>query len=103
MVGKNWGTKWNAYEVTISNGVVTFDTAWSHPEPVIDELSSKFPDEEIEIRYADLGHYTIKNGKVTKFDIEDNIKFATDVKGIDPVEWGYAVNPETGKYEYVGE
>lgn len=106
---KNWGTKWNAYEVTISNGAVTFETAWSHPEPVIEELSKKFPDDEIEIRYADedigynLGHYTIKNGKVTKFDIEDNIKFATDVKGVDPEEWGYVVNPKTGKYEYAEE
>jgi hypothetical protein len=52
-----------------------FDTAWSHPFPVIEALSRKFPEHEIEVKYADedfghnLGHYKIKNGEIT-FDAE---------------------------------
>lgn len=37
----NWGTKWNAYWSTLDdeNNTITFDTAWSCPLPVLDELA----------------------------------------------------------------
>lgn len=36
---KMWGTKWNAYDFERpSDGVVIFDTAWSAPHPVIEQL-----------------------------------------------------------------
>ena len=68
-----WGTKWNGYsaEVTeLSDGkaVLTFETAWSHPAPVIEELSRKFPRTRITVQYADedfgsnLGTYVIQGG-----------------------------------------
>lgn len=63
-----WGTKWNAYNCEVIEGVASFETAWSHPNPVIKKLSEMFPDVEIEIEYADedfgnnLGSYSIKNG-----------------------------------------
>lgn len=74
-----WGTKWNGYETTVEpiEGDLcrlTFDTAWSHPEPVIDALSMKFPEETLAVEFADedlgsnLGSYKIKGGDV--FDIE---------------------------------
>lgn len=49
----NWGTKWNACEVTMdepSNEEVTyfFDTAWCCPYPVIAELSRLYPNVKIE-------------------------------------------------------
>lgn len=73
----SWGTKWNGYDSTVDlDGTrITFDTAWSHPEPVIVKLSEKFPDQEIEVQWADedlgfnVGKYTIKNGKVLESDI----------------------------------
>lgn len=38
----NWGTKWNLHagdgNVIDENGNVTFDTAWSAPKPIIDEI-----------------------------------------------------------------
>jgi len=38
---KNWGTKWNAYDVeVVSPSVVTFQTAWDNPRPVIDVLAT---------------------------------------------------------------
>ena len=50
-----WGTKWGAYSVKREPGHVSFQTAWSAPEPVFTALSAKFPEEEIRIEYADEG------------------------------------------------
>lgn len=109
---ENWGTKWNAYdyditEDDIADGVIKFDTAWACPLPVIKELSRKFPNDEIELRYADedighnYGHLFIKNGAIlAEGKIFDPILFALTVKGdLDDSPW-YQMNPETGKYEY---
>lgn len=73
---ENWGTKWNAYDARILADVdgmtkLRFDTAWSHPRPIIDKLSAMFPDETIRVRYADedlgsnLGTYTIRGGAMS--------------------------------------
>ena len=73
---ENWGTKWNAYSTKIGaseNGVteLRFESAWSHPYPVIEALSKKFPNVAIKVAYADedlgynLGKYSIKNGEHT--------------------------------------
>jgi hypothetical protein len=57
---KNWGTKWNAYEVSTwsinSNHVeINFQTAWSPPTPVILELSARFPSLEFQLYSSDEG------------------------------------------------
>lgn len=46
---KRWGTKWNAYDMSIvehtdSKLVIKFDTAWNIPEPIINELVTWFPE-----------------------------------------------------------
>lgn len=71
----NWGTKWNAYSIEReSPTVVRFDTAWSHPFPVIGAISRKFPHAAITAKYADedLGYnidsFTIVNDVVTEDD-----------------------------------
>lgn len=86
---KNWGTKWNAYATREENlreqyetddiqwrSLIKFETAWSHPLPVIKAMSKEYPNTEFWIQYADedlgynLGEYKIKDGKVleeTKF------------------------------------
>lgn len=72
---ENWGTKWNAYAVEITaapgdHAVVQFDTAWSHPYPIVEELSRRFPDQPIHVRYADedlgsnFGEYVILDGTI---------------------------------------
>lgn len=67
----NWGTKWNAYGQQAGQttpGEIRFETAWSHPEPVINALSALFPDREIQVAYADedagynLGVYALRHG-----------------------------------------
>lgn len=35
---KNWGTKWNAYEVSIEDNAIEFQTAWNCPGPILDLL-----------------------------------------------------------------
>lgn len=69
----NWGTKWNAYDPNrLSDEVIEFDTAWSHPAPIITALSKKFPETELHLKYADedtgynLGEYWITNGTITQ-------------------------------------
>jgi hypothetical protein len=73
---KNWGTKWNFRDVTVSRpdfheGELgyTFSTAWSPPLPVIAKMSEMFPDLEFTIEYREEGLFyegklVIKNNKV---------------------------------------
>jgi len=68
---RHWGTKWNAYDIDRRDEAeLKFETAWSHPMPVVKALSQKFPETDIRVRYADedlgnnLGEYTIRNGEV---------------------------------------
>ncbi len=65
----NWGTKWNAYDIDRrSDTEVRFDTAWSHPLPVIEALSRKFPDVVLLVSFADedlgsnCGEYVMQDG-----------------------------------------
>ena len=57
----NWGTKWNAYELTISEDtperlVFKFDTAWASPDPIFNALGKAFPELAITAEYFDEGH-----------------------------------------------
>lgn len=49
----NWGTKWNAGVVDITENTVAFRTAWAFARPVVEKLSKMFPSIEISYRYAD--------------------------------------------------
>ncbi|HIN56134.1 MAG TPA: hypothetical protein EYM92_04155 [Acinetobacter pittii] len=39
---ENWGTKWNAYDISVSENVIEFDTAWASPTPVLEKWISQF-------------------------------------------------------------
>lgn len=56
----NWGTKWNAYackcEVIGEKAVITFDTAWSNPYPVLAAFCNRFQI-AFEHRYFDEGSF----------------------------------------------
>lgn len=51
---KNWGTKWNSYD-NFKNGCdeISFMTAWSYPDKIIEKLAELYPDREIEVMYAE--------------------------------------------------
>lgn len=58
----NWGTKWNACDVYVSEVTETsisidFMTAWSPPVPIAQALCSQFPDIQLSMRYAEIGSY----------------------------------------------
>lgn len=72
---ENWGTKWNAYgqfDKRDTEDTIYFETAWSSPVNLIVELSTKFPNVEFNLCYADedsgsnTGKITIINGEKTK-------------------------------------
>jgi hypothetical protein len=106
---ENWGTKWNAYDAKVTPAAgdlveVRFDTAWSHPYPVIEALSLKFPEEPITVVFADedlgcnLGSYEILNGEVTidlfpvvgsdaALDMAAQVKYGMPYKDMQ-AEWG---------------
>lgn len=83
---KVWGTKWNACEPKAEpdEGRCSFDTAWSCPEPVLVELSKRFPDDSITVTYADedigsnCGTFALKAGQVVEQDIAPDWRAMTD-------------------------
>lgn len=96
----NWGTKWNAYDVSANGNEVIFDTAWSSPFPVFVALSKKFLNLKIYVKYADedigrnCGHVLFRNGELkqiiwepTQDYNEEAIRFACDIKGVDYQEY----------------
>ena len=57
---KNWGTKWNAYDIVIryrkpKSIKIKFETAWAPPLPVITALAKKFPAYTFTLRYFERG------------------------------------------------
>ena len=57
---ENWGTKWGFCDVVIryeneDEIYYTFETAWSPPLPLIDEMSAIYPKLEIVLNYVEEG------------------------------------------------
>ena len=93
---ENWGTKWDAYEVSYEYGGGTelelnFQTAWSTPKPIFDKLAEMFPELSIYIEYADedwgsnCGTITYENGEMTSWE-DGDINFAMALWGYSPEE-----------------
>lgn len=86
----HWGTKWNGYDLQIDHPddetlTLTFDTAWSHPFPVMQALSQKFPNDLISVDYADedlgqnTGQYVLLAGEITQStELDDGSDEALD-------------------------
>ena len=94
---KNWGTKWNAYEIKRFGNTLIFETAWSAPVPIIKRISEMFPTINILHRFADedigqnCGYYMWRNGDITstlKMDDEAAEEFALDV-------WNFGMGERT--------
>lgn len=70
-----WGTKWDAYgtpDARDTNDTIYFETAWSSPTGLIQQLSSKYPEAHFHLLYSDedsgqnVGDISFKNGKTVK-------------------------------------
>ena len=96
----NWGTKWNAYEVTHFDNVIEFQTAWSTPYPIFVKLSKLFPDVLISVRYADedfgynVGEFEFHNGEEVNVNQPDGgsreaLELAMDIQygGVDEYQF----------------
>lgn len=75
----NWGTKWNAYSCTEeSEDEITFETAWSNPEPIMLKLSEMYPEATIEHWWADEdmgsndGYRVYEGGEIVEGDYYDS-------------------------------
>lgn len=70
----NWGTKWNFCEPRLEwedddSLFYIFGTAWSPPNPIIIEMSKKFPELTFELRYFEAamefnGHLIVEEGEI---------------------------------------
>jgi hypothetical protein len=57
---QNWDTKWDAYDVVVTDDdpdclEIEFNTAWSPPEAICDELREQYPDLSISWFYDEPG------------------------------------------------
>lgn len=89
----NWGTKWGAYDVYISDEYeFRFNSAWSTPFPAMIKLSELFPNVTISVRYADedfgynVGEYTLQGGEVIEQNVpvggsQEALMLAMDITG----------------------
>jgi len=73
----NWGTKWNASDIFISDDMIEFNTAWASPFSIFEKLSEMFGDATFEIMFADedfgynVGKYKLLKGEVVDCDFPD--------------------------------
>lgn len=107
----NWGTKWNAGECdSFYNNkdlIITFETAWSAPEPIIKKIIKSNKDLTIEVTYADedigsnTGYIKGENGKVVEnieYENGSKIAYETYIELWDDEQLVY--NEEKDNYEF---
>lgn len=90
---QNWGTKWGAYKVKRRDyeGVcITFQSAWSAPEPVIVELHKLFPTCSLHLEWFERG-----TGRCGGFSCLNESDFDD--------EYGSAWTPGARQMEWSGE
>ena len=74
--GDTWNTKWNSYNAYDYDGgnEICFQTAWSAPHPIIEKLSSMYPEVTIKHRWANedlwqgCGSQTYRGGEMIDHD-----------------------------------
>jgi len=85
----NWGTKWNASNVSEIEGGFKFDTAWSNPYKLLVKLSEKYPNITFSVKYADedlgnnVGWYELRGGKEISGFIPDVCSYAAYTMGME--------------------
>jgi len=104
----NWGTKWNASTVSINISgkiaYIEFDTAWSVPEPIYEELLEKYPDVIFDWKYWEpMMDWAGHNGSYIEIEdgLNEYIEFLLDNGFIsNPEEIGYK-KTEDGDYREI--
>ena len=111
----NWGTKWNSYgypeKIDFNIGdPIRFQTAWSAPHPVLEELARSYSHLEFEHQWADedlganCGRKVYKSGQLVEtYYPEANIEsmdFACELWEYSTEELGYYKNQAGTEYIY---
>lgn len=97
-----WGTKWDGCEVLIKGNTIVFETAWSMPEGIYEEISKTIP---IIVAYADedigcnCGLVEFLNGGC------EDVGYDGDETQLANAVWGYEYDPndEYSKPEYYNQ
>ena len=111
---RNWGTKWNAYDVEWGAYSVLFQTAWSGVPEILEKLSERFPEVEMLYRWSDedigynVGEFTMKDGHVIDLNIpnpgsKEAYDLAFEIHGVEPEEWGFYYDEKAKTYRYRDE
>lgn len=90
---KYWGTKWDAYDggtwIHPEEVECYFNTAWSAPYPIYEQLAKLYPNFEWEVRYADES-ITENSGVIRHYKGTDTIyEEPVDHEKIYNEVWGY--------------
>lgn len=94
---KYWGTKWNSYDYSAidpDDTVISFNTAWAAPHPVIEQLAKMYPDVIIIHKWADedwgnnTGSCTYNDPEIGEMepnylDGKEALVFAAEILGYD--------------------
>ncbi len=90
---------------------LSFDTAWSRPEPVVSKLSGMFPELLITHRWADgdLGHNVgeaeYQNGEMISENLStpgsrEDYDMAAEIGGIGLSEYGFSLSEDGSEYVF---
>lgn len=113
----HWGTKWNCYGFdsrtpqTFDGSTITFQTAWSFAQPVIDALAEQYPELDFAVKWADedfgynVGRKEYEAGReVLAYEpaggSKEALELAAEVHEVELADEGYLYNEATGQYEY---
>jgi len=110
---ENWGTKWNAYNFSRNEKSIGFQTAWSAPHPILEELTGMFPGVYITHEWADedIGHNCgtreYLNGEIVGEIFPENSREASEhafhVWGYTAEDFGLCLNEDGTDYVRVDE
>ena len=110
---RNWGTKWNAYDVCFDqeSQSIHFLTAWNTPIPVMNKLSQMFPAVKMDLQWADedvghnVGHFVLLAGEPIDGNIpvdgsREAYKMAFQIHGAEPEDFCLAFDEKKNTYAY---
>lgn len=110
---RNWGTKWNAYDIHFDqeSQSIHFLTAWDTPMPVIDKLSQMFPEVEVDLQWTDedighnVGHVVLLAGEPIDGNIPEGgsreaYEMSFQIHGGKAADFNYVFDEKEGNYVY---
>lgn len=110
---RNWGTKWNAYDVHFDqeSQSIRFLTAWDMPALVMDKLSRMFPEIKMDLQWADedvgynVGHVVLLAGKAIAGHIPEGgsreaYEMSFQIHGGKAADFNYVFDEKEGNYVY---